>query len=98
MEFIDSKNLKAYDETADSMIKEMEKHKMMILELIGQAKYDEELEVLKKQDKLEAKKGQFKAEVGAVDDRDKSLTADPLSSGFDSMCGVKGGKLSGGQK
>ena len=31
MEFIDSKNLKQYDETADSMIKEMEKHRQIIV-------------------------------------------------------------------
>ena len=56
------------------------------------------MEVLKKQDKLETKKGQFKAEEGAVDCRGAELKRDPLSTGFNSMCGVKGGKLSGGQK
>ena len=56
------------------------------------------MEVLKKQEKLETKKGQFKAEEGAVDSRSRELTQDPLSTGFNSMCGVRGGKLSGGQK
>jgi len=47
---------------------------------------------------LEKKKGEFVAIKGAIDRREPGLLDVALSNGFESMCGVKGGKLSGGQK
>ena len=35
---------------------------------------------------------------GDVDERDKSLHDIQLSTGFSSLCGIRGSKLSGGQK
>ena len=42
--------------------------------------------------------GKFVEVVGDVDERDESLKKTQLSNGFNTQCGIKGGKLSGGQK
>lgn len=68
------------------------------MELIGEAKFNEEFEIVKKLVEQEAKKGEFKSIEGAVDSRDKSFHDVELSSGYKMECGIKGGKLSGGQK
>jgi hypothetical protein len=74
----------------------METFKTQIVEEIGQAKYDEELKILSTIcERIEAA-GAFEAIAGDIDQRDASLTTASLSSGFQSMCGIKGGKLSGG--
>jgi hypothetical protein len=44
------------------------------------------------------KKGEFVAIEGNVDTRDKYLRDIELHKGFETQCGIKGGKLSGGQK
>ena len=76
----------------------MEKHKEKIVATIGQEKYDEEMEILKKMDTAEQQKGDFQAISGNIDDRPESLKDVKLSQGFENSCGIKGGKLSGGQK
>lgn len=48
-----------FENTASSLFKEMEENKASIIESIGQKKYDEELEVLKKMKEIEDKKGLF---------------------------------------
>lgn len=51
--------------------------------------------------KQEDAKGVFQAIEGDVDDRktkNQSLLDIELHAGFDTQCGVKGSKLSGGQK
>lgn len=63
--------------------------------MIGQAKYDEEIALLKAVEKQDELKGAFQA-MGDVDTRDASLRDVTLCSGFDSLCGIRGGKLSGG--
>jgi len=104
MEFIDSHagtnngDELAFDDSAQALIKEMEENKDKLVTLIGQAKYDEEMNLLKLVEKDDEKKGGFQAISGAVDKRDESLTKTKLSVGFESACGIKGGKLSGGQK
>ena len=51
----------------------MERRKVEIIEMIGEKKYIEELEVLKKIQKDEELKGEFLAIDGDVDQRDKAL-------------------------
>jgi len=65
--------------------------------MIGEAKYDEELAVLKLCEENDKKKGAFQA-MGDIDQRDDKLKDVTLSAGFDAICGIRGGKLSGGQK
>lgn len=48
-----------FDETAQGLLSEMEKHKDEIVKSIGQEKFDEEISVLKKIDEQEQKKGKF---------------------------------------
>jgi len=47
-EFINSKELLPYDDTAQSILHEMEKQKVLLEEMIGVEKYKEEIEVLNK--------------------------------------------------
>jgi len=68
----------------------------MIIEMIGEDKYKEEIEVLKKMKDLEDKKGVFAQVEGDVDDRPEELKSFVLDTGFNSSCGSKGGNLSGG--
>ena len=97
LEFI-QRNEITMDDSAQNLIKEMEKHKEKIVATIGQEKYDEEMEILKKMDTAEQQKGDFQAISGNIDDRPESLKDVKLSQGFENSCGIKGGKLSGGQK
>jgi len=101
MEFIDNhaggEGL-SFDDSAQALLKEMADNKAKLLGLIGQAKYDEEVAVLQAIEKDDEKKGGFQAVAGAVDKRDDKLRDITLSAGFESACGIKGGKLSGGQK
>jgi ABC-type multidrug transport system fused ATPase/permease subunit len=76
----------------------MKKHKTQLVAIMTQKKYDSEFKILKKMVEHEAKQGVFKEVVGDVDERDGSLKRTKLSNGFDTQCGLRGGKLSGGQK
>ena len=98
MEFIKSNTLFSLDESAQNLISEMNKNKDLLVGHIGQAKFDEELDLLKKIDEQEQQKGVFQAIQGDVDVRDHALKDVPLSQGFETACGIKGSKLSGGQK
>jgi len=98
MEFIKSNTLFSLDESAQNLISEMNKNKDLLVGHIGQAKFDEELDLLKKIDEQEQQKGVFQAIQGDVDVRDQALKDVPLSQGFETACGIKGSKLSGGQK
>jgi len=64
--------------------------------MIGDKKYEEELGILKKMKDQEDKRGEFLAINGNVDSRSASLLDTTLASGYETVCGVKGGKLSGG--
>lgn len=74
----------------------MEKNKDEIVALIGEKKYNQELEVLKQVVESDSRKGGFVAKYGDVDTRSKDLLDKDLSEGFKTMSGVKGSKLSGG--
>jgi len=74
MEFIDSEHIgNKIDNTPSNLMHEMEIHKDMLVETLGQEKYDEELGILKKLNEQEQKRGDFQAIAGDVDNRDKAL-------------------------
>tara|TARA_B110000285_G_C15030531_1_gene566497 strand:- start:404 stop:598 length:195 start_codon:yes stop_codon:yes gene_type:complete len=64
--------------------------------MIGQKKYDEEMDVMTQLVAQEEKQEKFKAVSGDVDRRDISLHDIELTDGYSHLCGFKGGKLSGG--
>lgn len=97
-EFIEKGQLDALDETPTGLINEMVNNKLELVRLMGQEKYDSDLDVLKKLEELEVKKGTFLAMDGDVDTREASLKDVEVNKGFEIQCGIKGGKLSGGQK
>lgn len=97
-EFIEQGSLGGLDETPRGILKFMEDHKDAMIEIIGESKYKEEIEVVKKIAEQETKKGVFEAIEGAIDTRPSTLKDVDLIDGFKNQCGIKGGKLSGGQK
>jgi len=99
VEFIEGKNqIKQFDDNPLSLLEEMEASKATVVELIGQAKYDEEIDVLKKLVEQNKAKGIFQAVKGDIDTRPESLKDVEMHPGYDINCGIKGSKLSGGQK
>ena len=67
--------------------------------VLGQGKYDEEIGILKKVAEQEKNKGTFQSISGDIDSRSNGLKDVQLSSGFENVqCGIRGSKLSGGQK
>lgn len=98
MEFIDKGDVYDFDEAAANLLLQMKENEKALVELVGQAKYDEELEVLAKLKEQEKEKGDFKAIVGDVDSRPADLKDKELCHGFETQCGLRGSKLSGGQK
>lgn len=60
------------------------------------------MDTLKKLEELEAKKGKFMTIDEDIDTREKrgihNWNDQALDKGFEIQCGIKGGKLSGGQK
>jgi ATP-binding cassette subfamily B (MDR/TAP) protein 1 len=60
IEFIETDSNKL-DETAAGLLKEMIKNKDTIVKLIGEKKFEEEIEILKKCEAAESKKGKFQA-------------------------------------
>jgi len=76
----------------------METNKILIVELVGQKKFDEEMELLGKIEESEKKGGKFVAKEGDIDKRSDELLDISLVPGFKTQCGIKGCKLSGGQK
>jgi ABC-type multidrug transport system fused ATPase/permease subunit len=96
MEFIDNNSLFSFDESAQGLITEMTKNMDQLVTLIGLDKFNEEMETLKKILEQENNKGDFEAIVGDVDNREERLKELQLCQGFQTQCGIKGGKLSGG--
>jgi ABC-type protease/lipase transport system fused ATPase/permease subunit len=76
----------------------MKENEGSIVKMIGKEKYDEECEILNKFVEFEKGNGAFQYVEGAVDTRPENLKDIQLSKGFQTQCGIKGGKLSGGQK
>lgn len=62
IEFIEGGGkLFSFDESAAGLLKEMNKNSDAIVKIIGQKKFDEEVETLKKLEEAESKKGKFQA-------------------------------------
>lgn len=97
-EFIEENNFKGTDDSTKEIQRLMELKKDMIVELIGEDKYKEELEVIKKIVEQDEKKGTFVAASEDIDSREESKRDTKLYEGYNTQCGIKGGKLSGGQK
>jgi len=99
VEFIEGKNqIKQFDDNPQSLLEEMESSEAAIVNMIGQEKYKEEIEVLKKLVEQKKNKGIFQAVKGDVDTRPETLKDAEMHPGYDINCGIKGSKLSGGQK
>lgn len=86
------------DDSAKGLLKELIKNEVIVKEMIGGEKYNEEKDILEKMAKQEEAKGAFQAMEGDVDNREAALKDIEMSQGFEIQCGIKGGKLSGGQK
>ena len=97
-EFIEKGSLKGIDETPQGIKKFMSDNKDEMVELIGESKYQEEIDVIDKIIKEEENKGLFQAKEGDIDTRSQDLKDVALPDGFSLQCGIKGSKLSGGQK
>ena len=69
-EFIEANSFKGVEEQPVELLKAMEQKKEAIIELIGETKYLEELEVMKKLVEQEEKKGNFVASEGDIDNRE----------------------------
>lgn len=54
--------------------------------------------MITKLDDNEKNKGKFMYNKNAIDNRDDSARKYELNDGFNILCGIKGSKLSGGQK
>lgn len=66
---------------------------------MGQEKYDQQLDLLKKLCEKERAEGKFEPVKNELELRTKEEIGDyKLHQGFDILCGNRGGKLSGGQK
>lgn len=101
-EFIEKGQLDVIDDSPTGLISGMTQNKQTLIELMGETKYNEDLEVLKKLEEIEVNKGSFITIEGDVDTRKERGVANyndaQLNKGFEIQCGIKGGKLSGGQK
>lgn len=72
-EFIEKGSLKGIDDTPEGIKKYMEDYKIEMVELIGESKYQEEIDVIEKLIKQEENKGLFQAKQGDIDTRSKDL-------------------------
>lgn len=82
IEFIDGGHFKDIDDRAINLKLEMENKKKAIVEMIGQKKYDEEMDVMTQLVAQEEKQEKFKAVSGDVDRRDPSLRDIELTDGY----------------
>ena len=82
-EFLD-KQVKLDDDSAQALIVQYEKHKNDIVNLIGQEKYDEEIEILKKCEDQEKNQGKFQVIQGTIDKRTVSSDDLKLHEGYTS--------------
>lgn len=81
-DFIDKGALKGLDDTPRGILKFMEEHKVEMIALIGEDKFNEEMDIVKKLVEQEKNKGIFEALEGAVDTRQNSYHDVELSVGF----------------
>lgn len=74
LEFIEQNEfISSTDETANSLYQSMIDQKIPLIELMGQEKYNEELDILMKMKIQESQKGDFEAIEGEIDIRDEKL-------------------------
>ena len=99
-EFIEKGQLDTLDDSPAALLLEMENSKQALVAIDGEEKYKQDLEKMKALVELEAKKGNFMAVEGDIDNREAlkvpNWNDSELSKGFEILCGIKGGKLSGG--
>ena len=81
VEFLD-KQTKIDDDSAQALIKQYEDHRTDIVNLIGQEKYDEEIEVLKKCEEQEKNQGKFQVISGTIDKRGAETHDVQLHDGY----------------
>lgn len=65
---------------------------------MGEDSYHETMNILTEIRKAEEKKGKFVAVEGDIDRRGAEKKNIKLHNGYSIQCGIKGSKLSGGQK
>ena len=90
--------VKLEDEPPAELMNKLLANQAAIEVLIGDEKFKEELDLLKKMDEIEQKKGKFLYMEGDIDMREDGLRTPELHEGYSVLCGLKGSKLSGGQK
>lgn len=73
LEFIEGGRLSGFDTSAEGLLTEMQRNKEALVYLIGQEKYDEEIDVLTKMQSQEQYKKEFRASTGVVDQRPPEL-------------------------
>lgn len=84
-------------ESAKDFIAEMEKNKKALIDLIGEKKFKEELELLELMRTKEGGKWDFESKQGDIDTRAENLKDIVLHDNFTEIkCGLRGTKLSGG--
>jgi ABC-type multidrug transport system fused ATPase/permease subunit len=99
LDFIESKEIeKAFEDTSETVLAEMDKNQKYLKAKLGEQQFAEKRAALDKVVKEDIKKGKFLAVEGDVDHRSPDLKQPDLSRGFEIQCGIKGSKLSGGQK
>lgn len=69
LEFIEKENNQTAEETAQGLMNQMQSNKTAICAIIGEEKFDEELDLLTKIKEQEAAKGEFTAISGDIDTR-----------------------------
>ena len=99
LEFIESKDLiQSFGDEPEVLLRELKRREKECITLMGDKEYTDAIASLEKIQKALEKKGKFISVEGDIDNRDKSKKDVALSNGFMIDCGLKGCKLSGGQK
>lgn len=97
MEFITSNELESLiDDTTESLLTLFKEHKDELIKLIGEDRYNRQLNALEVLLKKEIEEGVFQNIEDILDDRPETLKDVKLDKGFATQCGIKGSKLSGG--
>ena len=100
IEFIESQNVSSskYEDNAEILLKELDMKAKQVVQDTSANEYREKRKALAEIIKKERKKGHFVAVEGDIDTRNPELKDEALHPGFKIECGLKGSKLSGGQK
>lgn len=82
-EFIDQGRLESIDDSNSGLLKELETNSNSYVAIWGQEEYQKQIDVLKKLVELDAKKGDFLAIDGDIDNRSADKKDTPLNQGYD---------------